>query len=387
MGASRFRTLDSCRGLCAVAVMFFHMDAKTHFYATAFVRNGWVAVDFFFVLSGFVIASAYHRRLRTAADAGRFALRRFGRLYPLHFAVLLVYAGIELVRMLALHAGDAFSGDRSVSALAANLVLIQGFTPDHESWNYPAWSISVELWTNFVFAILAVVFLRRFVVCAAVFAAGAGTFVALSDRLPLPVSPAELDALVDAARSIFGFFLGCIVYSIFYAVRRAGWKPLRTMELFVLPLVAGVVFYADALPGVVAPLLFSAVVFIVAFETGPISVLLQRPACIGLGTISYSIYLTHSVYLLAMGGAVYALGRYLGQPVSVQAGGDDLLVLGGPWAMDAAALLCVGVALFGSAFSYLFIEDPARLFFNRLSQRMASRGDGVAMGQLRTPTA
>src|ERR1700722_1022832 len=156
MGATRFRVLDSCRGLCAVAVMLFHMDAKTHFYALPLVRNSWVAVDFFFVLSGFVIASAYSRRLQTVADAGRFALRRFGRLYPLHLAVLLVYVGIELGRVTILRAADAFSGDTSVSALFENLLLLQGFTPDHETWNYPAWSISVELWTNFAFALLAV---------------------------------------------------------------------------------------------------------------------------------------------------------------------------------------------------------------------------------------
>lgn len=365
--------LDSCRGLCAVAVMLFHMDARTHFYALPLIRNSWVAVDFFFVLSGFVIASAYSRRLRTAMDAGRFALRRFGRLYPLHLAVLLVYVGIELGRLTILRADDAFSGNRSISALFENLFLLQGFTPDHETWNYPAWSISVELWTNFAFALLAVLFLRRLIVCAVVIVVAAGAFVAVGDQLALPISSVEVAVLLDAMRSIFGFFLGFIAFSLYDAIRSKGWKPFPAAELLAVGIVAYVFDAADVLPGIIPPLAFSVVVFLFAFETGPISGLLRRPASVKLGTISYSIYLTHSVYLLMMEGAVYALARHFGLPASVTMGGGDLLVLGGPWVMDGAALLCVSAAIFGSALTYRYIEEPARLLSNRLSDDLARR--------------
>jgi len=54
-------------------------------------------------------------------------------------------------------------------------------------------------------------------------------------------------------------------------------------------------------------------------------------------------------------------------------GGGDLLVLGGPWVMDGAALLCVSAAIFGSALTYRYIEEPARLLSNRLSDDLARR--------------
>src|ERR1700722_17201361 len=107
----RFRVLDSCRGLCAVAVVLFHLDTYTHWYWLPVIPNGFVAVDFFFVLSGFVIASAYQAKLQTFADASRYAIRRFGRLYPLHLAVLLVYVVVELCRLWIFRASDSFTNN------------------------------------------------------------------------------------------------------------------------------------------------------------------------------------------------------------------------------------------------------------------------------------
>lgn len=347
--------------------MLFHMDANTHFYWLPVIRNSYVAVDFFFVLSGFVIASAYGNRLRIPQDARRFALRRFGRLYPLHIAVLGIYIGIELGRLYFLHAPDAFTNNTSVPSLFANLFLVQGFTPDHETWNYPAWSISVELWANFAFAVLAVSLGRRFLACSLLILAATGAFVASNGRLTLPVSPVEVDVLLDAMRSIFGFLLGTITFALFDAVRRRGWKLFRAAELLVLPLIVCAFGYTDVLPDLGPPLVFSVVVFLFAFEVGPLSALLKRPACLKLGASSYSIYLTHSLYLLLMTVIVYALARHLGLPPSISVGGDDLLTLGGRWTMDGAALLCVSAAIMGSVLTYRYIEEPARIFFNRLS--------------------
>jgi peptidoglycan/LPS O-acetylase OafA/YrhL len=372
METTRFRVLDSCRGLCAVAVMLFHMDAKTHFYALPLVRNGWVAVDFFFVLSGFVIASAYSRRLRTAMDAGRFALRRFGRLYPLHLAVLLVYVGVELGRLSILHVNDAFSANTSISSLFESLLLLQGFTPDHETWNYPAWSISVELWTNCAFAILAVLFLRRLIACAIVIVVATGAFVTVGDQFALPAST-EGAVLLDAARSIFGFFLGFIAFWLFDAMRSKGRMLFPGAELLAIGIVAWVFGAADDFPAIVPSLAFFVAVLIFAFEAGPISRLLRHPAIIKLGTISYSVYLTHSVYLSTMEAVIRALARHFGLAASVIKNGEDLLVFGGPWAMDAAVVLSVGAALFGSTLTYRYIEQPARLFFNSLSDDLARR--------------
>jgi peptidoglycan/LPS O-acetylase OafA/YrhL len=364
----RFLALDSCRGLCAVAVMLFHMDAYTHFYGWPMVRNSWVAVDFFFTLSGFVIASAYYAKLRSFAEMGRFTIRRFGRLYPLHISVLAVYVGIELYRLWALRAGDAFTGNASLGALAQHLFLVQGFTANHETWNYPAWSISVEFWTNMAFGLLVVLARRQVIACVFLFLALGAALITASSRWTGSLSPDEAGALLDAIRSMVEFLLGFLGFVMFAAAQARGWRPLRLAELAVVPLTAAALVYADDLPALGLPLIFLIVVMVLAFEAGPLSALLKWRPLTKIGTYSYSIYLTHSLYLLALEAGVFAAGYALGMAASVHVDGDDYLTLGGPWAMDGAALLCVCATIFGSSLTYRFIEEPARLFFNRLSR-------------------
>src|SRR4051812_28345647 len=79
--AKHFIALDSWRGLCACAVAFFHFAAFDHLRWIAAVRHAYLFVDFFFVLSGFVIAGNYIERLQSGRlDVGRFMLVRLGRL-------------------------------------------------------------------------------------------------------------------------------------------------------------------------------------------------------------------------------------------------------------------------------------------------------------------
>ena len=67
----------------------FHFRVTSHVNDLAVVQHGWLFVDFFFVLSGFVLAHAYGERLRSGqVDGFRFMLLRIGRIYPLHLVLL-----------------------------------------------------------------------------------------------------------------------------------------------------------------------------------------------------------------------------------------------------------------------------------------------------------
>jgi peptidoglycan/LPS O-acetylase OafA/YrhL len=104
--AARFEVLDGWRGIAALMVAVFHFNALHPAYVLPFVHNSYLFVDFFFVLSGFVIAHAYRGRLNTVADAAVFAIRRFGRA---RLAVLVALgAGSAIVVVtLAKHGMDA----------------------------------------------------------------------------------------------------------------------------------------------------------------------------------------------------------------------------------------------------------------------------------------
>ena len=76
MRDERYLTLDGMRGAAAIAVALFH-------FRVDLAPNAYLAVDFFFALSGFVLAKAYTERLRQVASVGRFMMTRVVRLYPM----------------------------------------------------------------------------------------------------------------------------------------------------------------------------------------------------------------------------------------------------------------------------------------------------------------
>ena len=154
----RFEALDSWRGIAACLVAFHHLapSVDSHLNQLGLVPNSYLFVDFFFVLSGFVIAANYEQRLAEGFSVWRFALLRFGRLYPLHLAVLLALILLRLVHSASgLGTPSAFQPPLwSADTIIASLLLVQSlhlfdFTP----WNGPSWSISTEFYTYLLFAL------------------------------------------------------------------------------------------------------------------------------------------------------------------------------------------------------------------------------------------
>src|SRR6266704_3238416 len=94
--AVRFVALDSLRGICAIFVAIYHFSAVSFLSSIPIIKNGFLFVDFFFVLSGFVIAASYGERLKAQFPISKFMFLRLGRLYPLHIFVLFLYLIIAL---------------------------------------------------------------------------------------------------------------------------------------------------------------------------------------------------------------------------------------------------------------------------------------------------
>src|SRR6201999_2420569 len=123
-GAPRqFRALDGWRGVGALFVALHHFPARGFVYHLSLVRHSWMFVDFFFVLSGFVIAFAYGGRLQKRDTLWPFAVRRFFRLWPLHVVVLVGFVALETYRYVS--TGEGFTGTRSLFSLFTNLTLTQ----------------------------------------------------------------------------------------------------------------------------------------------------------------------------------------------------------------------------------------------------------------------
>lgn len=149
--ARRFRALDAWRGICALCVAVLHFPSTGFISSSAIIQNAGRFVDFFFVLSGFVIAYAFRRQLEAGAWRS-FVVRRIGRLWPLHVTMLAVMVAIALA---ASAAGLQIYGE-SYWAIPANLTMTQAWGYlDYLSWNGPSWSISTEMLAYLLFALLA----------------------------------------------------------------------------------------------------------------------------------------------------------------------------------------------------------------------------------------
>jgi peptidoglycan/LPS O-acetylase OafA/YrhL len=129
----RYEALDAWRGVAALLVAVYHLPVAHGLALQPWFKAIELFVDFFFVLSGFVICHAYSERLENGPQATRFLIRRFGRVWPLHAVVLGLLVALELGRLAAATLlGTAFSvppftETRTVDAIVTNLFLVQAF--------------------------------------------------------------------------------------------------------------------------------------------------------------------------------------------------------------------------------------------------------------------
>jgi peptidoglycan/LPS O-acetylase OafA/YrhL len=361
----RYVALDSLRGICACMIALHHFEALGHIGTSTLVRNSFLFVDFFFVLSGFVIGSSYGARLAQGFPVHRFMALRLWRIYPLHVAILLVYAAFELVFGLLLGLGgrEALTGDHSPAVLGYTLLLVQiFFGPEATPWNGPSWSIAAEVWTYLIFALLLRHAARWLVpVCLLIVLTAPIFLAALSDRYLVVIHDGAL------LRCLFGFSLGMVGWRC--ADRMERLRLSRTsnamVEILIVALIVALVSGAGAGPlSLAAPFLFLAAVLIFAREQGPLSRLLRRAPFVLIGTLSYAIYMIHSfilfrfINILNVGETL--TGRHFIESVDghAQIGGGALFAD----AMSGVFLLTVIVCAW---FTYHFVELPVQRFGRR----------------------
>ena len=148
--AGRFVALDALRGVAALAIAWRHLNGSGPLLSGPAHDNLSLGVDFFFVLSGFVISASYGDRLAAGFATLRFMALRIGRVWPLHAAMVGAYIVLELVFAVAgagvLQGREPFTGPRDPWALPGVLLLVQAVVwPGRDLWNVQSWSISVEV--------------------------------------------------------------------------------------------------------------------------------------------------------------------------------------------------------------------------------------------------
>lgn len=364
------RALTGLRGIAALMVAVYHIDPELRGLG-AFGRavgRGYLWVDLFFVLSGFVLALNYGARFERGWSAGHwhdFLLRRVARIYPL-YAVLLAgsaaymamglaqsYA-VPLLPYPALHHRDAVE--------LANVFMVQswGVGP---SLDGTAWSLSAEWAAYVLFPVLAGLALfgrgRTALALAALAAVGIVATATLTG-IDHEAHSGALDAydggtIEPVLRCLSGFVLGLLMFRLAQGSRVSAWLARDVVLAALLLLTAlGFAFAPDDLW--IYPL-FPLLVLGLYGNRGAIGRLLGGGAIYWLGLVSYSIYLVHPYLVLPKRDLAMGLASTLG-----------------PAPADAiASAAAFATVLILSGASYRLIEEPGRRALNRATRAWTQR--------------
>ncbi len=371
----RYVVLDSFRGIFALCVVLFHSTViMSSLGALSFFRHSNLFVDFFFVLSGFVIAHGYSNKNK---DLMAYALSRTFRIVPLHVVMLVVFVALELVKLIALKhsavlSAEPFSGATDLRQIIPNLLLIQawykGFDP--VSFNYPAWSISVEFWIYFLFY-LSLYLKPRSRLIVWIFM----SITAVAGRTLLDVGYYDY-----VLRGIGGFCLGTLVYLVHVTLRKKGPEKPKIMTAAEGIALFGVIYLiAQQQPLIhrMAPVIFGPVILIFSFEAGAFSSLLKKGPFLFVGKLSYSIYMVHAMVLTLVHGAALLTQKYFGIALTGH-DGNRAIDIGLLW-NNLILVFVLGLVVAIAYLSYNKIEVPWRNLGKSLSRNVR--------GPLRNPSA
>ena len=283
---TELRALTSVRGIAAWLVVLYHIRggiAGLPPAADALFAKGYLAVDVFFLLSGFVIWLTWHERLRDPAAIPRFLQKRIARIWPLHAVMLAAAVALALLLRATGRTDPAFP----FAELPLHLLLVQnwGFT-DALRWNDPAWSISCELAAYLLVPLLVLAIdWRRLPTPALVALATAilfGLHVAMQGATSLGVDIPRF----GLRRCLAEFATGMLLAALFLRRPRAVWPASAA-------LLAATAWTLGMPETLAAPATFAAALLALALTAGRRGHPLEGRALNWLGEISYATYLSH----------------------------------------------------------------------------------------------
>ncbi|GGI15912.1 acyltransferase family protein [Oxalicibacterium faecigallinarum] len=371
---NRIDELESIRGIAALLVVIYHIpNWNAALFDLPLFRNSYLMVELFFVLSGFVIYKAYADNIDSPAKLARFQFLRFARLYPVHLLFLLVFLGMEIAKYIAYtHYGIKSNKttpfvENDLTALVQQLFLIQAIGPTGNAltFNAPAWSISVEFYTYLLFSLIVLYMGRMKMVVFATLGIAACVVLAADPK----------NGFADLLSCLAGFFIGCCTA---WASERVRFKlPSQSVALAVVLLLLYLQMKTPKQHDLWIYLFTAVLVLaIVLSDDGAIRRMLRLRFFLWLGTISYSIYMSHSALLWSFNqvhrfffkrSEILIEGRMVPQLSFVQALLSYIVIL--------ALLLLL------SHLVYRFIEHPLR----ERSRKVQLKMPAFLLGGAKTP--
>jgi peptidoglycan/LPS O-acetylase OafA/YrhL len=339
--------------MAAVLVVLFHIPKWNPILEIGIINNGYLMVELFFVLSGFVIFNAYSQNINSKNDLLRFQFLRLGRLYPVHILFLAVFFLFELSKYFAQLKLNIVSPntqpfhENSMSALVQHLILIQAIGPtgNAQTFNIPAWSISVEFYTYLIFG-LSVLFFRN---ARPLFF----TMIAMLS-LALLVSENTFGAR-DLFKCLAGFYIGCLTADFTKKAKIVvpNFFSLAGVALIIIFLQQKTTEYFDV---AIYFLTSALIISLILSESGTLKKVFNLKLLIFFGEISYFVYMSHTAVIWIVN---QVLRVALKKPEIAVAGGRITPQLSQVESV-AATLVIVASVLIISYIVYNCLEKPMR---------------------------
>ena len=349
------------RGIAALLVVGYHLQFGGGYHlpfedATAFFERGYLWVDLFFILSGFIIsytAGGDRSQAFTHNETKRFLIARIARVYPLHlfclgYLVLFSVAQSLIVPLLGAQPPTIWTSENLVRLVRQLLLLDAWGIGPSIGWNIPSWSISAELFAYLAFPLLVTLHVWRprsarlgFLLVAIGFYAG------------VAATTGDLDITSGLAplRCLAGFMLGMLLFyhrDRFLALPDS-WLTLLQAASLLLVLAGLMNRWNDVV--LIPP--FVALVGTSWPDRGLVARLLSLRPIQFLGEISYSVYLNHVCLLQILWFLWARLDKRIDLGLS-DAVGRSLWIA-----------LAVAVVLLVSTLTYRYVERPAREYLIR----------------------
>ena len=376
---SYLTNLTPMRGIAALLTVIFHIDlfmgnALVHPDTSHILSRMYLMVDFFFILSGFIMSYVYGFRFTsqvTRADFKKFTIARFSRVYPLHFAMLFFLIIVLYVfGRLGVPNVPILQVDNSLYSVMTNILLLHSMNfHNWFTWVHASWSISTEWWAYMVFPFLVLPLFRlkaagRVLVCLACFA---GYFLIMyfiypSVKVPEAISFVQFhrsDWSINIAyqygivRCLCGFILGMMMHQFY----KDGWgKKLlgNGWTMVILALLSFTSMHFN-LPDIITVICFPLLLLSGAYGSVGINRVFTTRPMQRLGDWSFSIYLVHQPILII----IFFTQGLLNPPDPNQPP-----PIPSPAIAWGIALVFVVLILFVSYLTYRFVENPARRWLN-----------------------
>lgn len=264
------------------------------------LKEGYIGVSFFFILSGFILAYNYRDSILNKKVSNKdFFIARIARIYPLHLLTLLIAVPITLQNV-------NFEISQWLKQLLFNSTLTQSFIPIKKiyfSFNSPSWSISTELFFYLMFPLLILLISK-----IKNFKYSKGLFIPFLLFVPILMVITPLDYYkslfyVNPFFRIFDFIIGILLFELYERIKKQQrFIHYNILEISsVLLLVLFFVFHRE-FPLVLRYSVYywlpmSLLILIFSFQKGFISNFLSNRVLILLGEISFGFYMFHQLIL------------------------------------------------------------------------------------------